>query len=85
MTHESLTRMNLLTSLDVGRTAVPACHRPIRVMQVLTRLGAGGPPLHVLCLNHEMGRYGYEMLLETGTWGLRDLETKNVGTSPLVP
>jgi hypothetical protein len=55
----------------------PSLRKPgqIRVMQVLTRLGAGGPPLHVLCLNHEMGRYGYEMLLMTGrcTNGERDM------------
>ena len=57
-----------------GAAAVFLPRRP-RVMQVLTRLGAGGPPVHVLCLNHEMGRYGYEMLLMTGTCtnGERDM------------
>jgi glycosyltransferase involved in cell wall biosynthesis len=57
-----------------GKAAVFPPRRP-RVMQVLTRLGAGGPPVHVLCLNHEMGRYGYEMLLMTGTCtnGERDM------------
>lgn len=41
--------------------------RSVRVMQVLTRLGAGGPPVHVLCLNKEMWRYGFEMYLLTGS------------------
>jgi glycosyltransferase involved in cell wall biosynthesis len=48
--------------------------RPIRVMQVLTRLGAGGPPVHVLCLNHEMHRYGFEMLLITGSCAKGELD-----------
>lgn len=42
-------------------------HRPVRVMQILSRLGAGGSPPHVLCLNGKMPLYGYEMLLVSGT------------------
>jgi glycosyltransferase involved in cell wall biosynthesis len=56
-----------LTVVNEGVAGGAASSRPIRVMQVLTRLGAGGPPVHVLCLNHEMERFGFQMQLITGS------------------
>ena len=38
----------------------------IRVLRVLTRLAAGGPPVHALTLNRALAARGYEVLLAIG-------------------
>jgi len=45
-----------------------------RVLQVLTRLGAGGPPLFVILLTRELNRLGYNASLVTGKCDHADLD-----------
>ncbi|MCX6599408.1 MAG: glycosyltransferase [Acidobacteria bacterium] len=44
-----------------------------RVLRILTRLGAGGPPLHCLIANRELTARGYETRLAVGERGEQDL------------
>src|SRR5262245_19062217 len=44
----------------------------IRLIRVLTRLGAGGPPIHCLTATREMAKVGYDATLVTGRCGLHD-------------
>lgn len=41
----------------------------IRIIRVLTRLGAGGPPIHCLTATREMTKLGYDATLVTGRCG----------------
>lgn len=45
----------------------------IRVLRILTRLGAGGPPQHCLIANRELAARGYETRLAVGQCGRQDL------------
>lgn len=51
-----------------------AVGREPRVLQVLTRLGAGGPPLFVILLTRELNRLGYRTSLVTGRCDHADLD-----------
>lgn len=44
----------------------------IRLIRVLTRLGAGGPPIHCLTATREMAKVGYETTLVAGRCGPHD-------------
>ncbi|MCX6591240.1 MAG: glycosyltransferase [Acidobacteria bacterium] len=44
-----------------------------RVLRILTRLGAGGPPQHCLIANRELAARGYETRLAVGQCGREDL------------
>ena len=37
------------------------------IVRVLTRLGAGGPPIHSILLTRELSKFGYSSLLVTGS------------------
>ena len=37
-----------------------------KLVRVLTRLGAGGPPIHAVLLTREMKKYGYQSVLVAG-------------------
>ena len=41
--------------------------KPPTIVRVITRLGAGGPPVHAALLTREMRRLGYRTLLVTGS------------------
>lgn len=45
-----------------------------RILQILTRLGAGGPPLIVIALTREIARTGYAARLVTGQCDRSDLD-----------
>jgi len=42
------------------------------ILRILTRLGAGGPPIHVVAVNREMRRRGYAAALATGACDSQD-------------
>ena len=37
------------------------------IVRVLTRLGAGGPPIHAVILTRELSKFGYSSILVTGS------------------
>src|SRR6266852_3172248 len=37
------------------------------IVRVLTRLGAGGPPIHAVTLTRELSKFGYSSILVTGS------------------
>ena len=43
-----------------------------KILEIITRLGAGGPPLHVISLARELERYGHETLVATGSCSSQD-------------
>jgi glycosyltransferase involved in cell wall biosynthesis len=45
-----------------------------RVLRILTRLAAGGPPLHSVLLTREMAKLGYETYLAVGRCGAEERE-----------
>lgn len=50
----------------------------VRVLRVLTRLGAGGPPLHCALLARELETFGYETVLAVGRCGEADSDMSYV-------
>lgn len=59
--------------------------RPPRVLRILTRLAAGGPPIHSVLLTREMTKYGYETHLAVGECGPAEREMTYLlaGTGPV--
>ena len=48
--------------------------RKVKVAQIITRLGAGGPPIYVLALHRELARKGAEVVLCHGSCSEQDLD-----------
>jgi glycosyltransferase involved in cell wall biosynthesis len=42
------------------------------IVRVLTRLGAGGPPIHAVLLTRELSKFGYSSILVTGSRDQQD-------------
>jgi len=60
-------------AVATSQTCQPGGNRP-RVLQVLTRLGAGGPPLSVILLTRQLNQLGYDARLITGKCDHVDLD-----------
>jgi glycosyltransferase involved in cell wall biosynthesis len=52
----------------------PAVNEALRILSVVTRFGAGGPPLAVLQMARGMEKYGYQTLIATGSCSAQDAD-----------
>ena len=59
-------------SMALEKPREAAAPQAPEVLRVLTRLGAGGPPIHAVTLTREMSRFGYHTVLATGKCGNED-------------
>jgi glycosyltransferase involved in cell wall biosynthesis len=50
----------------------PAIGESLRILSVVTRFGAGGPPINVLQLARGMEKFGYETVIATGSCSAQD-------------
>jgi len=53
---------------------ISAIGEPLRILSVVTRFGAGGPPLLVLDLSRGLRKFGYQTLIATGSCAQQDAD-----------
>jgi glycosyltransferase involved in cell wall biosynthesis len=52
----------------------PAIGESLRILSVVTRFGAGGPPLNVIHMSRGLEKYGYETVIAAGSCASQDAD-----------
>ena len=52
----------------------PAIGESLRILSVVTRFGAGGPPLNVIHMSRGLEKYGYETVIAAGSCAPQDAD-----------